>query len=286
MNVAASLLAGSLLLLPLAAQQQPSAKGVNFYSLDRELQIGRDEAARLIPALPVVRVPKLDAYCSSLLGELGKHADPRFPYSFTVYDDRTPFAAPWVPMDMPLDAFRWPAGEAVTLPGGSILIPLRLIAEAPDEAALVFQLAHAMAHAALRHSTRLATREDLMQMATIPLAEMQRVSTPAAAVALSAGQSAAQLGMLSLARQFELAADTMAAAMMADAGYDPARAIAYLEGQSPADVSGPRVFAPRPTTARRIEAVRTKMESLPVGVYNAQTGAFEEIKALAVGAGR
>jgi predicted Zn-dependent protease len=290
-SVAASVLVG-LLVLPVHAQE-PSAKGVNFYSLEREVQIGQEAAATLMRTLPTVHEPKVDAYLARLTAELAKYADPRFAYSFTVYEDRKPVGlqggAPAtargtrVPgaFRMPADALEGRAGEPVAFAGGPILVPLSLLADAPDETAMAFQLAHAMAHVALRHSTKQATRQEMQRLATIPLQE-QSASGPAAAAILSSQESAMQLGSLTLARQFELAADTVATGIVAEAGYDPERVVSYLEGQPPADGARPSgVFRAHPTVDRRVEAVRAKMEKLPSREYRAKTGEFDEVKILA-----
>jgi predicted Zn-dependent protease len=283
-SVATSVLMG-LLVLP-AHAQEPSAKGVNFYSLAREVQIGQEAAATLLRTLPIVHEPKVDAYLTNLTAELAKYADPRFAYSFTVYEDRKPLGLQWVAMAtarafrMPADAFEGPAAEAVALPGGPILVPLSLLADAPDEAAFAFQLAHAMAHVALRHATRQATRQEILDIGTVAL-ETQKVSAPAAAAIFSAQPLAMELGMLTFARAFEREADTVATGIVAEAGYDPETVVAWLEGQPPAGVRPSRIFSSHPTAGRRAETVRAQIEKLPSRVYAASTGEFDRVKALA-----
>jgi len=282
-SIAASVLMG-LLVLP-AHAQEPSAKGVNFYSLAREVQIGQESAAALVRTLPVVHEPKIDAYLASLTAELVKYADSRFAYSFTVYEDRKPLGPQWVAMRnaravaTPADAFQGPAAEPVALAGGPILVPMSLLADAPNEAAFAFQLAHAMAHVALRHATRQATRQEIQNIGMVALEQVQPVSRPVAAVISSTQPLAMQLGMLTLARAFEREADMVATGIVAEAGYDPETVVAWLEGQPPAD--GSRVFSAHPTMDRRVKTVRAQIEKLPSRVYGAETGGFDEVKALA-----
>jgi predicted Zn-dependent protease len=276
--VAASVLIG-LPVLPLYAQE-PSSKGVNFYSLQREIEIGQEVAASLARTLPVVHDPKLDGWLAGLTAELSKYADPRFAYSFTVYDDRKPLTLPGVAMAMPADAFQGHATEPVALPGGPILVPLSLLAKTPGEAAFAFQLAHAMAHVSLRHGTKQATRLEIQRIATVPL--MQNPSGPAAKAILWSEPYAMPI----FARRFELEADSLASGILAEAGYDPEAVIPYLEGhnlegQPPAGtVRVSRLFSAHPTVERRVETIRAKMETLPARVYRAQTGEFEAIQAL------
>jgi predicted Zn-dependent protease len=71
MNViAAVLLLGSLAV----AAQEPSARGLNFSSVQRERELGREAAANLQRALPIVHEPKLDAYIAQLGATLPKYA--------------------------------------------------------------------------------------------------------------------------------------------------------------------------------------------------------------------
>jgi hypothetical protein len=109
--VAASVLVG-LPVLPIYAEE-PSPKGVNFYSLEREIQIGQETAAALMRMLPVIHEPKVDSWLASLTADLAKHADPRFAYSVTVYDDRKPLGLPRIAMTTPVDAFQGRATEPV-----------------------------------------------------------------------------------------------------------------------------------------------------------------------------
>ena len=279
MNSAAASVLMGLLVLP-AHAQEPSAKGVNFYSLAREVQIGQEVAATLVRTLPIVHEPKVDAYLAKFTAELAKYSDPQFAYSFTVYEDRKPLGLQWIAMAMPADAFDGPAAEPMALAGGPVLVPLSLLADAPDEAAFAFQLAHAMAHVALRHATRLATRQEILNIATVAL-ETRKVSAPAAAVIFSTQPLAMELGLLTSVRAFEREADMVATGIVADAGYDPETVVAYLEGHPPAGTRPSRVFSAHPTMDRRVETVRARIERLPSRVYAAASGEFDEVKALA-----
>jgi predicted Zn-dependent protease len=247
-----------------AAAEPPSSKGVNFYSLDREAQLGQQQAADLARVLPVVHEANLDAYIAKLGSELAKHADQQFTYNFTVYEDRKSLAAQPVAMAMPADAFQGRATEPVALPGGPILVPLSLLAGAQDEAEFAFQLAHAMAHVALRHATRQATRAELVNMAAIRLEGMQ-------------------IGFLKFARDFELQADTVAIGMLAATGYDPESVVRYLDHPAANTTQLSKVFSAHPTSAQRLEAVKAARQELPSHIYSSGTGEFEAMKIFAAG---
>lgn len=277
-SAVASVLSG-MLLWP-AFAQEPSAKGVNFYSLEREIRLGQEAAATLARTLPIVHEPKLDAYLAKLGAELSS-ADPQFTYSFTIFEDRKPLGLQWVGMAMPADALAGRATEPVALPGGPIMVPMSLLAEAQDEAELAFQLAHAMAHIALRHATKLATRQELMAIATVPL-QIQRTAGSRGTDILLANQDVAfEAGRLAFTRGFELQADTIATRMVASAGYDPESMVRYLEGTLGDVARSTKIFSPHPATDRRMKTVEVEEAKLPASIYTASTGEFDEIKALA-----
>lgn len=72
---------------------------------------------------------------------------------------------------MPFDA-TVSLAEPMAVAGGGIFVPAGLLANSPTEAAFALKLAHAIAHIALRHPTRMATRAEIVETlpppATIP----------------------------------------------------------------------------------------------------------------------
>jgi predicted Zn-dependent protease len=144
---------------------------------------------------------------------------------------------------------------------------LSLLADADSEGEFAAQLAHAMAHIALRHASRVATRGRAVAY-YIP-AENQ-------------GTAAIPLGFLTFARQFELQADQVAVGMIAEVGYDPAVMVRYLEQQRPSDGGQiSQVFSAHPSVSKRIETVTAAIRMLPALSYSAGTGEFEAMKATA-----
>jgi predicted Zn-dependent protease len=271
MNViTVALLLGSLTVN--ASAQEPSAKGLNFYSVERERQLGRGAAADLERALPVVHEPKLDAYITQLGATLAKYANSPFTYTFTVYEDRRPSRWPaGAGAAMPMDAFQGQAGEPVAVAGGPIFIPLSLLAAAPNEAVFAFQLAHAMAHIALRHATRQATRTELMGL--------DASGAQSTAVA-DRRPTAVPMGALAFSRSFERQADYVALLIVSQAGYSPESMAAYLSGQ-PVPERAAAVFSAHPPPSERSKAIRAKFESLPAATYTAATAGFAEARAIA-----
>jgi len=274
-SVVAGVLLGSVAWTAFA--QEPAGKGVNFYSPAKEVELGRQLAANLARALPPVHEPKLDAYIAQLAGLLTQ-PDAQFTCTFTVYDDRKKGAAgpesAGKAAGMPADAFQGPPTEPVALAGGPVFVPLSLLANAPNEAVFAFQLAHAMAHIALRHSTRMATRAELTQISEkVAASSAQPGPTP------ERHALAVPLSFLTFARAAEREADFVAARTVAQAGYNPAAMIDYLNAQ-PAQEKN-TVFSAHPATRERAAAIRSASESLPLNAYSAATGGFAEARALA-----
>jgi beta-barrel assembly-enhancing protease len=252
-----------------ASAQAPSSKGVNFYSLDREVRLGQQESDDLARTLPVVHDATLDAYVAKLGSELAKNADHQFAYSFTVYEDRKSLAVQSVGIAMPADAFRGQPTEPIALPGGPILVPLSLLANAQNEAEFAFQLTHAMAHIALRHSTRQATRGELANIANNQLKGSQ------------VSNQVMQIGFVTFTRRFELESDTVAIGILASAGYDPEAVARHLSHSTVDPTQMSELFSAHPTGARRLQAVNAAREELPSRIYSAATGEFDRIHALA-----
>lgn len=200
---------------------------------------------------------------------LANYADSPFRFTFTVYEDRRPAAVYDGPSILgvatPLDAFQGHAAEPVSVAGGPIFLPLGLIASAPEEAVLAFQLAHAMAHIAARHATKWATRTELMQVQPT-----------------SMGGPAIPMGWLSFARAGEREADYLAVQTLMKAGYDPEAMADYLS-QQPVQQQGSvsKVFSPHVPNKNRAAAIRAELEKLPPATYHAAAGGFAEAKALA-----
>lgn len=273
--VAAALL---LSLAGVALAQQPSAKGVNFYSLAKEQQLGQALADRLATDLPIAHEPALDAYVAQLGAALARYANSPFAYTFALYEDRrtpepqTDSTVPAMLAAMPPDAFRGPAAEPVAVAGGFIFVPMSLLAGAPNEAVFAFQLAHAMAHVAARHPTRLATRMELMEIS----AQVAQNASMG-----SQREHPAALETIALSRAAEREADYLAVQTLSQAGYNPAPVAEYLSAQPAVQGSVAKAFAVRPTPSDRATAIRSEIQKLPTATYSASTGEFAEAKTLA-----
>jgi predicted Zn-dependent protease len=230
----------------------------------------------------VAHEPKLDAYVAQLGGALAKYAASSFTYTFTLYDDRQPVADPRKAdlttraadgAAMPMDAFQGQAEEPVAVAGGPIFIPMSLLAAAPNESVFAFQLAHAIAHAALRHATRQATLTDRLGLDAL------RAQNTAVADrgATENSPGTVPLGMLQFSAAFERQADYAATLIVSQAGYSPEWMADYLSGL-PARGKGGARFSGHPPPSERSKAIRAQFRRLPAATYAAATGGFVEAR--------
>lgn len=250
-RVTAAVLIGTALA---GAQQRPTGAGVNFYSLEKEIALGRQLAAEFERTSKPLESPAVLAYVNEIGRKLAAQiGGPPFTYTFgLVADDQTALHEP------------------AAFPGGLIFVPAPLMVAVKDEAELAGMLAHAIAHVASRDGTRLATRAELMNQMTIPLIFMG--GWAGSAERQGAGL-AGPMGILQTKRQFELAADRLAATRMAAAGYDPEALARYIDREQAAyDENSSATFSALPRRGRRVAAIREALTALPAQAYPAHEG--------------
>src|SRR5205085_5721253 len=134
------------------AQQANPGRGVNFYSIEKEIALGRQLAAEFQRNTTSFVSPATQTYIDDLGRSLAAQAgNPVFTYTFAlIADDPTVLHEP------------------TAFPGGFVFVPARLILAAKDEGELAGMLAHTIAHVAARHATRQASRGEILAK-TIPL---------------------------------------------------------------------------------------------------------------------
>ena|ERR1035437_4247033 len=138
--------------------------------------------------------------------------------------------------------------EPAMLPGGFIVFSEHLILAAQDEAEFAGMLAHAMAHAAGRHMTRMLTAREISQGKAYAgpdaWAETMKTQTPD--------------GMRQFAREFEGAADLIATRAIAAASLDPSAFAAYIG----------RTQIEEPWRHQRVEFIERAIGLLPARPYS------------------
>jgi predicted Zn-dependent protease len=239
----------------LAAAQQPEpGKGINFYSLENEIALGRQLAAEFQRDVKPLESPAaleyIDGIGQRLAAQIG---GPPFPYTFAlIADDPTVLH------------------DAAAFPGGFLFVPASLILAVKDEDELAGMLAHAIAHLASRHSTRQATRTEILNVSTAPIIYMGGWT----GYAVQKGQSLAiPLAMVQMWRKFELDADRLAASKMSTAGYDPEALARYIDReQASYDEHSQKISSPLPRRAQRLAAIHAAIGGAPTQVYPPHEG--------------
>src|SRR5579884_1213080 len=126
------------------------SKGLNFYSIEQELALGRQLSAEIARQANVIEDPIVAEYINRLGQNLARNSDMTFPVRFTLIEADE------------INAF--------TLPGGFIYVNTGTFRLSDNEAELASVMAHELAHAAARHTTRQMTRSELATLGQIPLA--------------------------------------------------------------------------------------------------------------------
>jgi beta-barrel assembly-enhancing protease len=124
-------------------------KGVNFYSLEKEIGLGKQLAQEVERQAKIVDDPVIAEYVNRVGQNLVRNSDAKVPFTIKVLDSEE------------VNAF--------ALPGGFFFVNSGLILKADNEAELAGVMAHEIAHVAARHGTRQATRGTIINYASIPL---------------------------------------------------------------------------------------------------------------------
>src|SRR5580698_8247032 len=122
---------------------------VNFYSLEKEIALGKGLAQQVERQAKIINDPVIAEYVNRVGQNLVRNSDAKVPFTIKVIDSEE------------VNAF--------ALPGGFFFVNSGLILKADSEAELAGVMAHEIAHVAARHGTRQATRGEIAQLATIPL---------------------------------------------------------------------------------------------------------------------
>jgi predicted Zn-dependent protease len=237
-------------------------KGLNWYSIDKEIALGKSMAQAVEREAQLINDPEISEYVNRLGQNLVRNSDAKFPFTIKVIRDDSP--------------------NALSLPGGFFFVNTGLILTAANESELAGGMAHEIAHIAARHGTRQATRAQVAQLATIPLIFMGGWG------GYGARQGAGALipiAFLKFDRGFESEADMLGLQYLYKAGYDPNgmvdifEKIESLNKQKPGRVSG--WFSTHPPTGDRIVKVQKDIQEFLKAQpqYVVTTSEFDAVKA-------
>jgi beta-barrel assembly-enhancing protease len=235
--------------------------GVNFYSLDKEIALGKQLAQEVERQAKVVDDPIIAEYVNRVGQNLVRNSDAKVPFTIKVLDTEE------------VNAF--------ALPGGFFFVNSGLILKAESEAELAGVMAHEIAHVACRHGTRQATKGDIAQIATIPLIFMGGWT----GYAIRQGMGLAiPMGFLAFSRGMEAEADYFGLQYMYKAGYDPTAFVDFfekietLEKKKPGSVA--KVFSTHPMTDDRIKKSQDEIQTIlaPKPEYVVNTSEFNDVR--------
>lgn len=236
-------------------------KGVNFYSIEKEIALGKAVAQDIERQARIIDDPVIAEYVNRVGQNLVRNSDVKVPVTIKVIDSE----------DI----------NAMALPGGFFYVNSGLILKAESESELAGVMAHEIAHIAARHGTRQATRGTLANLATIPLIFMGGWT----GYGIRQGASLAiPLGFLSFSRGFESEADLLGLQYLYKAGYDPTAFVDFFEKIQSAEKKKPgtmaKVFSSHPLTDDRIRNSQKNIQEIldAKPEYVVTTSEFDEVK--------
>ena len=239
------------------------SKGVNFYSIEKEMAVGKGLSQQMEKRSTLVQDKLIAEYVNRLAQNLARHSDAKIPITVKVIEGDDP--------------------DAVTIPGGYIYVHTGLIRAADTEAELAAALAHEIAHVAARHGTRQATQSQIGQVAAIPLIFL---GGGLGTLCMSAAEAAAvPAGTLAIQRGYEMEADMLGLQYLYKSGYDPLSMVDIFEKIfSIAEQKHPKLLArlasTHPTGENRLVTVQKNIETLLKArpEYIVNTSEFDNMK--------
>ncbi len=238
-------------------------KGVNLYSLEREISLGKQLAQEVERSSKLIDDPIVTEYVNRVGQNLVRNSDARVPFTIKVIDSDE------------VNAF--------ALPGGFFYVNSGLILRAQEESELAGVMAHEISHVCARHGTKNATKGELMQLATIPLILLGPGGW--AGYGIYQGLNLAiPVTYLKFSRDAEREADYLGIQYMYKTGYDPNSYVTFFERiqadekRRPGTI--PKVFSTHPPTPERIENTQKEIARiLPARQeYIVTTSEFDSVK--------
>jgi beta-barrel assembly-enhancing protease len=211
-------------------------KGINFYSIEKEIALGKQLAQEVERSAKLVDDPVVTEYVNRVGQNLVRNSDARVPFTIKVIDSDE------------VNAF--------ALPGGFFYVNSGLILRAQEESELAGVMAHEIAHVAARHGTKQATKGDIIQIASIPAMIMLPYGW--AGYGIYQGMNfLIPMTFLKFSRDIEREADFLGLQYMYKAGYDPNSYVTFFERIQADEKRRPgtigKAFSTHPPTPERIE---------------------------------
>jgi hypothetical protein len=246
------------------AQTKPATPGFNLFSVEQDIEIGRQSAVEAERQLPLLRNRNVDRYLNKIISKLAAEAPgARYPYAIKAVNDSS------------INAF--------ALPGGPMYVNRGLFEAAQSEAELASVLAHEMAHVALRHGTHQASKAYLAQAGLGILGGLLgKNGGNTSQIVNAVGGLGLNAVFLKFSRDAEYQADQIGAQIMAGAGYNPVAMADFFEllrteqGRDPGKVE--RFFSDHPPSGDRETRIRNQAGSLQLA-RSRDVGGFDSMRA-------
>jgi len=248
---------------PDAIGDRDVGSGINFYSLEKEIALGKQLATEVEKQAKIVDDPIVAEYINRVGQNIVRNSDAKVPFTIKVLDTEE------------VNAF--------ALPGGFFFVNSGLILKADTEAELAGVMAHEIAHVACRHATRQQTKGDLMEIGAI--AGSMLTGWTWTGYAIRQGMSLAiPLTMLQFTRAEERQADHFGLQYLYKSGYDPRSFVDFfekietMEKRKPGSIA--KVFMTHPMNDDRIKAAQQEIQTelKPKDEYVVNTSEFNDVK--------
>jgi Zn-dependent protease with chaperone function len=248
---------------PEAIGARDVGNGVNFYSLEKEIALGKQLATEVERSAKIIDDPIIAEYVNRVGQNIVRNSDAKVPFTIKVLDSEE------------VNAF--------ALPGGFFFVNSGLILKADNEAELAGVMAHEIAHVALRHGTKQATRGEIAQIGMIVASIATGYGWTGYAIRQAAGL-AIPIGFLQFSKTMEKEADYMGLQYLYKSGYDPTAFVDFFEKIQTMEKKKPgavaKVFSTHPMTDDRIvnaqREIQKILEAKPEYVLN--TSEFNDVK--------
>jgi beta-barrel assembly-enhancing protease len=235
--------------------------GLNFYSLEKEIALGKQLATQVERHSKIVDDPIVAEYVNRLGQNIVRNSDAKVPFTIKMVDSQE------------INAF--------ALPGGFFYVNSGLMLRADNESELAGVMAHEIAHVAARHGTRQASRGQLVNYASLPLLFMG--GWAGFGIRQAAG-FAIPMGFMRFSRGMESEADLLGLQYLYKTGYDPSGMVDFFEKllaeqkRKPGTLS--KLFASHPPTGDRVTKTQERIdEILPAKPeYLFQTSEFLQVQ--------
>jgi predicted Zn-dependent protease len=246
-------------------------KCVNFYSVEKEIALGKQLAEEVSRQAKVNRDPIIGEFVNRVGQNLVRNSDAKVSFKFQVVDDESP--------------------NAFALPGGFVFVHTGLLKLASEEDEFAGALAHEIAHVAARHLTCRVTKQEIASVA----GGVGGIFIPRGIPGI-AGREAVSFGVpmafLKFSRSDEAEADYLGTQYMYAAGYDPNGAVSIFEKLAAMQKAQPtlaaRMMATHPMDADRIDKTEKEIQRiLPAkSDYVVTTSEYTDIRERVIATGQ